>query len=116
MYTASFAAVPYVIKAIASSPGRVTEVNFHFAAWIEICRYKGGLYVADELSAAYFDALNRVPALAAGVPKMQWDTPFMACALSAIAAAKGEHELAEALLDLGSQDTVAEFLAWSYDL
>ena len=88
---------------------------FHFPAWIEICRHKNSVDVPDELAAAYFDALKRVPALAASVAEKQWSAAFTACALSATAAAKGQHLLAEALLELASPDTVGEFLEWSYD-
>jgi len=42
--------------------------------------------------------------------KNQWSFAFSACALSATAAAQGQHELAEALLELASPDTVGEFL------
>jgi len=115
VYSASFAAVPHVIEAIASSPERVTEVYFHFPAWIEICRHKNRADVPDELAAAYFDALKRVPALVATASEQQWNAAFTACALSATAAAKGQHELAEVLLELASPDTVGEFLEWSYD-
>ncbi|MDN4051555.1 hypothetical protein QPK32_00465 [Massilia sp. YIM B02763] len=115
VYSASFAAVPHVIEAIASSPDRVTDVYFHFAAWIEICRHKNSIDVPDELAAGYFDALKRIPALVTSAAEKQWNIAFTACALSAIAAAKGQHEFAEALLELTSQDTVGEFLEWSYD-
>jgi hypothetical protein len=115
VYSASFAAVPHVIDAIASSPGRVTDVYFHFPAWIEICRHKNSVDVPDELAAGYFDALKRVPALVATAAERQWSAGFSACALSATAAAKGQHKLAEALLELVSPDTVGEFLEWSYD-
>lgn len=113
VYPASFAAVPHVIEAIAGAPERVAEVYFHLPAWIEICRHKTGVDVPDELAAAYFGALNRVPALVAAAAKKQWNTGFTACALSAVAAAKGQHGLAEALLELASPDTVGEFLEWS---
>ncbi|NNG21646.1 hypothetical protein [Telluria aromaticivorans] len=115
VYSASFAAVPHVIEAIASSPERVTDVYFHFPAWIEICRHKNSVDVPDELAAGYFDALKRIPALVASAGETQWSTAFTACALSATAAAKGQHELAEALLELTSSDTVGAFLEWSYD-
>ena len=114
-YSASFAAVPHVIEAIASSPTRVTDVYFHFPSWIEICRNKNGVTVPDELAAAYFASLKRIPALVASASEMQWSDAFTACAMSAIAAAKGQHELAEALLELTSSDTVGEFLECSYD-
>jgi hypothetical protein len=115
VYSASFAAVPHVIEAIASSPERVTDVYFHFPAWIEICRHKNSVVVPDDLTASYFDALKRVPALVASAAEKQWSAAFTACALSATAAAKGQHELAEALLELASPNTVGEFLEWSYD-
>jgi hypothetical protein len=115
VYSASFAAVQHVIAAIASSPERVTDVYFHFPAWVEICRHKNGVDVPDELVADYFDSLSRIPALVASAEEKQWGAAFTACALSATAAAKGQHELAEALLELTSSDTVGEFLEWSYD-
>jgi hypothetical protein len=115
VYSASFAAVPHVIEAIASSPERVSDVYFHFTAWVEICRHKNSVDVPDELAIAYFDALKRVPELVARAAEKQWSAAFTACALSAIAAAKGQHELAEALLELASSDTVGKFLEWSYD-
>lgn len=110
VYSGSFAAVPYVIAAIASSPERVTDVYFHFPAWVEICRHKNGADVPDELVADYFDSLSLIPALVASAAEKQWSTAFTACALSATAAAKGQHELAEVLLELTSSDTVGTFL------
>jgi len=115
VYSASFAAVPHVIAAIADSPERVTDVYFHFPARIEICRHKAGVDVPDELAAAYFDSLGRIPALVASAKGKQWSAAFTACALSATAAAKGQHELAEALLELTSSDTVGEFLEWFHE-
>jgi len=115
VYSASFAAVPHVIEVIASAPAGVTDVYFHFPSWIEICRNKNGVNVPDELAAAYFAALRRLPALVASASEKQWSAAFTACAISAIAAAKGQHELAEALLELTSSDTICEFLEWSYD-
>lgn len=115
VYSASFAAVPHVIDAIASAPERVSDVYFHFPAWVEICRHKNSVDVPDELETGYFDALKRIPALVASAAEKQWSTAFTACALSATAAAKGQHDLAEALLELTSPDTANEFLEWSYD-
>lgn len=93
----------------------MTDVYFHFPAWIEICRHKNGVDVPDQLVADYFDSLSRIPTLAASAAEKQWSAAFTACALSATAAAKGQHELAEALLELTSSDTVGQFLKWSHD-
>lgn len=78
-------------------------------------RHKNGVDVPDELAASYFDSLRRIPALVASAAEEQWNGAFTACALSAIVFAKGQHELAEALLELTSSDTVGEFLEWSFD-
>lgn len=115
VYPASFAAVPHVIEVIASSPECATDVYFHFPEWIEICRNKNRVGIPDDLAAAYFAALKRVPALVASAADKRWSTAFTASALSATAAAKGQHELAEALLELSSPGTVGEFLEWSCD-
>jgi hypothetical protein len=115
VYSASFAAVPHVIEAIASSPECASDVYFHFPAWIEICRHKNTVDIPDDLAVGYFDALKRIPALVARAADKQWSTAFTACALSATAAAKGQHELAEALLEMASPDVASEFLEWSYD-
>jgi hypothetical protein len=115
VYPASFAAVPHVIEAIASSPERASEVYFHFPAWIEICRHKNTVDIPNDLEVGYFDALRRIPALVACIPDKQWSAAFTACALSATAASKGQHDIAEALLEMTSPDAASEFLEWSYD-
>ena len=113
VYSASFAAVPHVIAAIASSPERATDVYFHFPAWIEICRHKKDIAIPDELATDYFDALQRIPALVARAGEKEWSAAFAACALSAVAAARGQHALAEALLELSEPEAVSEFLEWA---
>lgn len=113
VYSASFAAVPYVIEAIERSPEQVTDVYFHFPAWIEICRHRCNVSMPDDLEASYFAALERIPGLVASAAEQQWDAAFTACALSATAAAKGQHELAAALLELASPDAVGECVKWS---
>jgi hypothetical protein len=115
VYSASFAAVPHVIKAIANSPAEVTDVYFHFPAWIEVCRNKNGIDVPDDLAAAYFASLGRIPSLVATAAENKWTAAFTACAMAAIAAAKGQHDLAEALLEMASPDTVGEVLEWLHD-
>lgn len=113
VYAASFAAVPYVISELASAPHGASEVYFHFPARIEICRHKNGVMVPDELKEAYADALARLPALvAAAAAGRPWSTALSACALAAVAAAKGQHEQAEVLLEMSSSETTEELLEW----
>jgi len=118
VYPASFAAVPHVVEALAAAPETASEVYFHFPAWVEICRHRndvpvpGDLETAD-LETAYRAALARLPDLVAQAGSKPWDAGFTACALAAVAAAKGQHLLAEALLELTSSDTASEFLGWA---
>ncbi|WP_382304483.1 hypothetical protein [Herbiconiux sp. UC225_62] len=113
VYSASFAAVPHVINVMARSPDRVTAPFFNFPAWVEICRVRSDTPIPDDLRGMYFDALHRLPELAAEASKAQWDRGFLTCALAAIAAAKGDAEMAEAVLEL-SEDGPAAFLEWHY--
>jgi hypothetical protein len=115
VYSASFAAVPHVIEALASAPQAASEVYFHFPAWVEICRRKNAIAVPSDLEGPYFSALARLPELVAQTAGRSWDAPFAACALSAIAAAKGQHGLAEALLEMSSDDVIDDFNEWAAD-
>jgi len=113
VYPASFAAVPHVVEALAAAPETASEVYFHFPAWVEICRHRNGVAVPDDLETAYRAALARLPGLVAQAGGKPWDAGFTACTLAAVAAAKGQHLLAEALLELTSSDTASEFLEWA---
>jgi len=66
------------------------------------------------LSEAYYAALNRLPNLVAKAAVREWDAGFLQCALLAIAAVKGEPEVAEAAQEL-SPDVASEFLVWFYE-
>ncbi len=114
VYSASFAAVPHVIQALASAPLDADFSYFQFPAWVEICRAKNGVPVPGDIAAAYFQSLSRLPALVAAASSRQWDEGFLCCALSAIAAAKGQPAVAEAALEL-SPEVASEFMEWFYD-
>ena len=111
VYGASFAAVPYVVAAIAKGPNRVSSTYFQFPAWVEICRHHKNIDIPEDLSKAYFDALAMLPSLVAAAALRKWDDNFLACALSAIAAAKGFPAVAEASLEIDTE-TAVEFQAW----
>ena len=111
VYSASFAAVPHVIKALALAPSSADSTYFQFPAWVEICRCKNKVAVPEDLAAAYFDALSQLPSLVAAAASRSWDASFLSCALSAIAAAKGQPTVAEAVLEM-SPDTAEEFMEW----
>lgn len=113
VYPASFAAVPHVIQAIAVSPVDASYVYFQFPAWIEICRQKKKIEIPADLAPVYFQALSQLPFLVAQASAREWDEDFSRCALSAIAAAKGQVHVAEALLELSSE-IAKEFMDWFF--
>jgi hypothetical protein len=115
VYSATFAAVPYVIAALSKSPATAHESYFHFPAWVEICRAKQAIEVPDELRESYFTALSKLPHLASVAATKAWDRGFLTCALAATAAAKGQHAVAEAILEMAEEGTAEEFLEWHYD-
>lgn len=115
VYSASFAAVPHVINALAFSPSEADQSFFQFPAWVEICRAKNNVEIPGDLKTPYFEALALLPSLVAQASARHWDSAFLACALSAIAAAKGQHEIAEAVLEMSSPQVAEGFLKWYFD-
>jgi len=115
VYTASFAAVPHVVAALATAPTEADESYFQFPAWVEICRAKSQVEIPEDLKSPYFESLARLPSLVAQASSSQWNTGFLACALSAIAAAKGQHAVAEAVLEMTSPQVAQKFLQWYFD-
>lgn len=114
VYSASFAAVPYVIEALASAPLRAEFTYFQFPAWIEICRCKNNVEIPADIAPAYFEALKRLPSLVAAASSREWNADFLACALSAIAASKGQTAVAEAVQEL-TPDVAEEFMEWFFE-
>jgi hypothetical protein len=111
VYTASFAAVPHVIEALATDPLKASEDYFHFPAWMEICRRRKGIDVPEDLKPAYFAALAKLPDLVCTAAKQEWRPEFLVCALSALAVSKNAPEIADAILEL-APDTITEFQSW----
>jgi len=111
VFTASFAAVPHVVAAIAIDPSRAASCYFQFPAWVEVCRLRKGIVVPSDLAPAYREALSQLPSLVAAAASRDWDGDFLACALFAIAAAKGFPSVAEAAMEL-TPDVATEFIEW----
>jgi hypothetical protein len=112
VYSASFAAVPHVIAALSKAPTAAHESYFHFPAWVEICREKQGVEVPGELRDAYLASLSRLPHLVSLAAENAWDRGFLACAMAAAVVAKGQHAVAEALLEMAEEGVAEEFLEW----
>ncbi|MEF9387574.1 hypothetical protein V4890_18380 [Ralstonia solanacearum species complex bacterium KE056] len=113
VYSASFAAVPHVVRALATAPSKADSSYLQFPAVIEISRQQKDVLVPDDLRADYFAALAALPRLVAAAADKDWDGGFLSCALAAIAAAKGYGAVAEAALEL-APDVAPEFLDWFY--
>lgn len=113
VHSASFAAVPHVVDILAAEPLRKNSAFLQFPAWVEICRNKTGVEIPDDLAPAYFEALDRLPTIAAAALRPARDEEYIRCALFAIAAASRQPALAEAILEL-SPDVVTDFWDWFY--
>ncbi|MCW0463264.1 hypothetical protein [Xanthomonas sacchari] len=111
VYSASFAAVPHVVHALARAPDKADHGYFQFPAWVEICRAKSQAEIPEDLRDAYVHALAQLPSLVAAASSRAWDPDFLACALAAVAAAKGQHAVAEAVLKF-PPDVAEEFMDW----
>jgi hypothetical protein len=111
VYSASFAAVPHVIRVLSTAPERGEYSFFQFPARVEIYRYRNGITVPANLSFAYSESLNKLPALIGAAARREWDADFLACAMSALAVGKGFPEVAEAVSELDSKVS-KDFLEW----
>jgi hypothetical protein len=114
VYSASFAAVPHVVRTISMNPLMADWDFFKFPAWVEICRQRHSLDVPVDLASDYFEALSSLPSLVAAAAARKWDAAFLSCALAAVAAAKGYGSVAEAALEL-DPEVAAEFMKWFHE-
>jgi hypothetical protein len=106
VYTASFAAVPHVIRIVSSDPSAASFVYFQFPAWVEICRQRHAMDVPDDLAGDYFTSLTTLGSLVCAVIDRAWDRDFLVCALAALAVSKGFAVVGEAIQEL--DDSTAE--------
>jgi hypothetical protein len=114
VYTASFAAVPHVVRALACAPLEADANYLQFPAVVETDRQRKRIAVPADLSEAYFGALRALPGLIAQAAGRDWDDDFLACALAALAAVKGFGVVAEAALVM-TPEVAREFMDWFRD-
>jgi hypothetical protein len=111
VYSASFAAVPHVVRVLASAPDRAGYQYFAFPAWVEICRQRTGEPIPEDLRDPFFAALAQLPALAGAAAAQPWDEAMLQSVLGAIAVTKGSVDVAEAAFEL-TPEVAREFLDW----
>ena len=115
VYSASFAAVPHIIRILAVDPQRADFSFFQLPACIEIARARDNFPIPEDLRQPYFEALHQLPILVGAAATRQWDESLLCSALSAIAAAKGFPSVAKAALEL-NPDTAEQFTDWFFNL
>jgi hypothetical protein len=114
IYSASFAAVPEIVKCLAASPQCATFSFFALPASIEVARVKAGMSVPSELREAYFEALHLLAALAASWASTKSDTLISQAAIAAFAASVGQHGYAELALEIPPEE-ITEVFEWYWN-
>jgi hypothetical protein len=67
--------------------------------------------IPADLNKPYFDSLARLPRVIADSAEQEWDEIFTRVASAALAVAKGQPKLGEAILEL-EPERVPKFLEW----
>ena len=101
----SYAAVPYLAAFTQNSP----QIDWNALALIsaiELAR-PGGPDFPVELEHDYHSAIQSMPMILARHPQVKWDELTTRCAVSCIALARGQRQLAKAYFDLSLQEAVA---------
>jgi hypothetical protein len=111
VYSASFAAVPHVVRILAAAPDRAGFDYFAFPTVVEICRQRTAEPIPEDLREPYMASLAKLPSLAAAAADRPWDAPMLQSVLGAIAVAKGPVEVAEAAAEL-TPEIARDFLIW----
>ncbi|HVI89604.1 MAG TPA: hypothetical protein VM659_14955 [Dongiaceae bacterium] len=111
VYTASYAALPHIIRIGTEAVGPIDFSFFLLPASIEIARQRGrGPALPESLADAYHGELLRLALCAHRHVADIWDHHMTRSVSAALAAAKGDIDLAELLLEL-DDDRIARFLA-----
>ena len=110
VYSASFAAVPHIVAALAEAPERATPSHFVLPASIELGRALHDAEIPAHLIDGYVAALSRLPLLTGLVAAPDWSETLCAAALAATAAATGQHALAELLLEADDVQALLDHL------
>lgn len=111
VYSASFAAVPHVVQALARSPQTAHWTYFQFPAVVEAWRQERQVLIPIDLEEAYRNALAALPVLVGRASAREWDENFLLCALAALAAAKGFGTVSSAVLEL-TPAVAQDFMDW----
>lgn len=106
---ASYYSVPHLVR--ISLQKQIVDYNIlGLISVIEIQRHKNNPQIPNSLKPNYNKAIEDLADLAKLAMNQYWDLDLAATALTAIALAKGQVKLANAILNMDSEDTIDEFL------
>jgi hypothetical protein len=104
VYSASYAALPHIVRICLAAEGPVDFSFFQLPACIEVARASGrGPRLTADLSEAYFDGLRLLHDCAFKHAANDWDQCMALCVAAALAAAKGQVKAADAILNLDNE-------------
>lgn len=106
---ASYYAVPHLVR-IAKETQLVDYNVLALVSLIEIRRHKNNPALPKALSPQYVEAILGLESLAKIAMEKDWDLNIASSALAAIALAKNQLKLANAILNLDDEDVIDEFL------
>lgn len=110
---ASYYAVPHLVR-IALETKLINYNVFGLVTLIEVQRHKGFAPLPEALTPNYQQAISDLSKLAQQIIAQEWDLSLTSSCLAAIALAKGQRKLANAILSLDSDDVIDEFLENGY--
>ena len=110
VYSASYAAVPYIVDCIETNPHKATYNYFLLPLCIEIARKNGkGPKIEESYRVAYFESIRKLSRLVSHIEDPSKD--FVNVLSATIAIANGEYRLGEAILEL-NEEVLEEFENW----
>lgn len=105
---ASCMAVPHLIR--IGIQKRITGWRLlGLVATIELQRHKYALAIPSDYQQAYFASIQDIPQLISINLATHWDRTFACCALAALAASKGQYDMAEIILEFEDDDLTKKF-------
>jgi hypothetical protein len=101
VYSASYAALPHIVRIAIDARGPIAFDFFHLPTAIEIARFNGrGPEIPEFLADAYQFGIAMLMDCASAHRAEKWDEPMVLSVAAAQAVAKGQHRTAEALMNL----------------
>ena len=112
VYSASYAAVPHIVRIAKINPQKAHWDCILLPASIEVARAEGrGPSVPVDLTDAYSMAIGQLPELVAGMRTAAADENLAVSAAAGVAVACGHATLAKAILEL-TPDVIPDFFDW----